>query len=479
MKPWPAMLGFIAGVTALRAAVLAGSQLGFHGDEAQYWSWGQDLAWGYYTKPPMIAWLIRGTTTICGDAEWCARLGSPLLHAGTSILCGLIGRHLYDDRTGLWAGLLYLTLPAVSFSSAIISTDVPLLFFWALSIFAILKILETRSNAWAIVLGAAFGLGLLSKYAMAYFAVGTLLATTIQREHRWFLKSTQALLALALAAALITPNVAWNVANDWATVVHIGQNANLGRQMFNASEAIDFLGAQAGVFGPILFTLLVWRVLMLFRDRPDPREGFLLSYCLPVLIVVTVQAFLSRANANWAATAYISATVVVANWIMLPARLWIAKLSITLHVVAASVMTIFFLGLPGVEPPLKSDPLRRLRGWDLTGTEVISSMQAHPGRILLLDDRKTMASLSYQLRNEPWRPVIWDYDERPDHHFELTARYHPKSGDSVLLVAKWDDPRSILEQFSTAVRIGRIEVPIGAGGDRVLHLFTLDGYVGH
>ena len=478
MNPWSAMLGIIAGATALRAAVLAGSHLGFHGDEAQYWSWSQDLAWGYYTKPPIIAWLIRGTTTFCGDAEWCARLGSPLLHAGTSILCGLIGRHLYNDQTGLWAGLLFLTLPAVSFSSAIISTDVPLLFFWALCIFSILKVLETRSNAWALVLGVAFGFGLLSKYAMAYFAVGTLLATTIQREHRWFLKSGQLLLALAVSAALIAPNIAWNLTNGWATVVHVGQNANLGGNMFNPSEAINFLGAQAGVFGPILFTILVWRVVMLFRVRPNPSEEFLLSYCLPVLTVVTVQAFLSRANANWAATAYISATVLVASWVTLTNRLWIAKLSITLHIVAATVLMVFFLGLPGLEPPLKSDPLRRLRGWDLTGTEIISAMQAHPGRILLLDDRKTMASLFYQLRDEPWRPVIWDYDEQPDHHFELTARYHPKSGDKVLLVAKWVDPHTILEQFSTAVRLGPIKVPISAGVDRVLHLFKLDGYVG-
>ena len=477
MKSWSAMLAIIAGATALRVAVLAGSHLGFHGDEAQYWSWSQDLAWGYYTKPPMIAWLIRGTTIFCGDVEWCARLGSPVLHAGTSILCGLIGRHLYGDRTGLWAGLLFLTLPAVSFSSAIISTDVPLLFFWALSLFAILKVLETRSNTWALVLGAAFGFGLLSKYAMAYFAVGTLLATTIQRENRWFLKSGQALLAIVLAMALIAPNIAWNLANGWATVAHIGQNANLGSPMFNPSEAIDFLSTQAGVFGPILFVVLVWRVVRLFQVKHDPSEGFLLSYCLPVLTIVTIQAFLSRANANWAATAYISATIVVANWLLLPPRLWIAKMSITVHIVAAGVLMVFFLGLPGLEPPLKSDPLRRLRGWDLTGIEVKSAMQAHPGRILLLDDRKTMASLFYQLRNAPWRPVIWDYDEQPDHHFELTARYHPKSGDKVLLVAKWDNPHTILGRFSTVVRLGRIEVPIGAGRRRILHLFTLDGYV--
>ena len=48
----------VAVLTALRLAVLAGSGLGLHGDEAQYWSWSRDLEWGYYTKPPLIAFII-------------------------------------------------------------------------------------------------------------------------------------------------------------------------------------------------------------------------------------------------------------------------------------------------------------------------------------------------------------------------------------------------------------------------------------
>ena len=112
------LVAIIVVVTLARVGVLMASNIGFHGDEAQYWSWSQDLAWGYYTKPPMIAWLIRAATVVCGDAEWCARAGSPLLHAGTSLFCALIAGRLFDSRTGFWAGLLFLTLPAVSFSNA-------------------------------------------------------------------------------------------------------------------------------------------------------------------------------------------------------------------------------------------------------------------------------------------------------------------------------------------------------------------------
>jgi len=79
----PYFAWFLCGVlciTALRVGFLFLSPLGLHGDEAQYWSWSKDLDWGYFTKPPLIAWVIWTTTSIFGDAEWAVRLSSAPLH---------------------------------------------------------------------------------------------------------------------------------------------------------------------------------------------------------------------------------------------------------------------------------------------------------------------------------------------------------------------------------------------------------------
>ena len=45
-------------LTALRLAALFATPLELYPDEAQYWLWSRTLDWGYYSKPPMIAWLI-------------------------------------------------------------------------------------------------------------------------------------------------------------------------------------------------------------------------------------------------------------------------------------------------------------------------------------------------------------------------------------------------------------------------------------
>ncbi|MCB1460735.1 MAG: glycosyltransferase family 39 protein, partial [Nitratireductor sp.] len=39
-------------------------------DEAQYWAWGKEPAFGYFSKPPLLAWIIGLVTAIFGNSEF-------------------------------------------------------------------------------------------------------------------------------------------------------------------------------------------------------------------------------------------------------------------------------------------------------------------------------------------------------------------------------------------------------------------------
>ena len=78
------MLLLKGAVTALRRALTALQSVPLSMDEAQYWIWSRDLALGYFSKPPLLAWLISATAAMCGDGEVCVRLSSPALHAATA-----------------------------------------------------------------------------------------------------------------------------------------------------------------------------------------------------------------------------------------------------------------------------------------------------------------------------------------------------------------------------------------------------------
>ena len=144
-------------LTVARLAWLALDRTDLYPDEAQYWVWAQHLDWGYYSKPPMVAWLIAAATGIFGDDGPAVRLLSPLLHFGTAMTVYGCARLLYDPRTGFWSAVTYAALPGVTVSATIMLTDAPMLLCWAVALFAFLRARASDDRRWWLVVGIAIG----------------------------------------------------------------------------------------------------------------------------------------------------------------------------------------------------------------------------------------------------------------------------------------------------------------------------------
>jgi 4-amino-4-deoxy-L-arabinose transferase-like glycosyltransferase len=160
--------------TAIKLFFLYNGSIPLWVDEAQYWGWSKELAAGYFSKPPLIAWLIHDTTNIFGNSLFGIRVSAPVLHYFTAIFIFLIAAELLDKRTAFYSSIIYITLPAVAISSSFISTDVPLLFFWAAALYflvAFSKYEGSRSYMLLLAYAVCVGLGLLSKYTMAAFVL--------------------------------------------------------------------------------------------------------------------------------------------------------------------------------------------------------------------------------------------------------------------------------------------------------------------
>ena len=172
-EQWTRWLWLALGALLLiRLVALAFNRTDLFFDEAQYWTWSLEPAFGYYSKPPLIAWAIALSTSVCGTSEFCIRLPSPLIHTATAATIFALGARLYSPRTGFLAALAFATLPGISLSAGIISTDVPLLLAWALALAGFAALIDDRAAWWpALLLGFALGLGLNAKYAMAYFVL--------------------------------------------------------------------------------------------------------------------------------------------------------------------------------------------------------------------------------------------------------------------------------------------------------------------
>jgi 4-amino-4-deoxy-L-arabinose transferase-like glycosyltransferase len=185
-----------------------------------------------------------------------------------------VGKLLYDARAGLWTALAYITVAAVSYSSGLMSTDVPLLFFLSVALYAFIRAMREENKAsygWAALCGAAIDFGLLSKYATLYFVLGMALSPLISAEARRLILSLQGILVAFIAVAIFVPNILWNTSHGFATVAHTAANADWQRGGVHLAGALEFLVGQFGVFRPLMMAVYLyalWRVLL--REDPSP-----------------------------------------------------------------------------------------------------------------------------------------------------------------------------------------------------------------
>jgi len=475
-------LAAIALLTTLRLLWLSLGTPELYADEAQYWVWAQSPAFGYFTKPPLIAWLIGGADAVCGDGAGCIRSWVPLFHAGTALLILRAGTILFGERAGAWAGVTYAMLPAVFVSSTIASTDVPLLLFWALALLAVVRIREGAGRRWWLILGLAIGAGMLAKYAMVGFAGSLVLLAIFDAEARRRMRGQGPWIALVMALVVMGPNLAWNLMHDFVSVRHVGANANLdGGPHLNIGKGFEFIGSQFGVFGPVLFALL----LVLFaRGRTlwtDGRLRLLLIFTVPLLAVIVVQGFASRANPNWAAASYVAGTLLVACWCVSRGQERWLRASVVIH---AAMALVVFAG-PGLAAalghplPRRFDPWLRQRGQAVLGEAVAQILRENPGARLLADQRRDMAALIYYVRPHPFDAAMWDVDDVANNEFELTQRLQPGETRPLIWVTRRPDIAEIAGRFARVTPVARLTIPTHPDAALHFRVYRLEGFRGY
>lgn len=471
----------LGGLLILRIIAVLISPLNLYADEAQYWRWGQDLAWGYYSKPPMIAWVIHLTTALPGPAEWSVRIAAPFLHTAAAAFLFLAGRAMRDARTGFFAAMLYALMPSVVLSSAVLSTDGVLMPFWCAALFLFWR-MRDGAGGWisAALLGGAIGLGMLSKYAMLYFLIGMTLTCLIDPPSRRALLSAKGALTGGIAALIVAPHFAWNAANDFATVSHTVDNANLGGDLFNPENALSWFADQLGMFGPVSFLALL-AGLFVFRGQLRGEGGparWLLCFILPVLIFILGQAVVSRAHANWTATAYPGAALLIALWFNRDraATLW-SSLGLN-AVVAALMMTMAILPQANTTSLGLDNALKRTRGWEASVDQLFAEAERLGATAILVDEREAWHGLDFYGRERDLPLISWRRYAGPKSFSEGVPLEGPMA-ERVLVASLHPRLRPhIRSDFETFEPAGQVRIDLGrrSNGCPITRVFQL--YIG-
>jgi 4-amino-4-deoxy-L-arabinose transferase-like glycosyltransferase len=468
----------LAALTALRLAGLLALRVQLDFEEAQYWAWGQHFAWGYFSKPPLIGWIMGFSDAVCGGSEPCLRTPSVLLHAGTAWLVGAVAARLYGPGLRFWAALLFTLAPGVSFSTRLMTTDVPLLFFWALTLLALLRLAQRGRLSDAVLLGLAVGFGLLAKYAMAYFVGCALLWVATDREGRRALFSRNGMVALVVALLVFLPNLVWNVFHGLQTFAHTGDNiAGTGFQV-SPLRALGFLAAQIGIAVPGVALLALFRVGGFGRTAATgSADRFLLAFFLPILVGMTAYGLFVRVNANWAAPAHVA---MAACGVAVTTRLRFGRPLLAAGVVYGLAVQALLIAGDALADRLSlpfvpgREPYARQRGWAELAGSIAAEGQRLGVRGIAVEGRRDTALMTYYLRDTGWPVLTWPHGKRPSNHFEATVPLTSASPMPVLLVTECPATARYADAFGAVGPALAVVSPTGATSRRARTLVRLD-----
>jgi len=277
--------------------------------EAYYWNYAMHPAFSYFDHPPVIAWVIKAGHFLLGKNELGVRIGGLLLTLLSTWFLFLLGRVWFGRRAGLWAALIFQLVPLYFVYGVLITPDVPLMFFWLLTIYLIsLALREEQIWAWYLA-GAALGLALLSKYTAIFLVPSTLLLLIVDRHHRTWLFRKEPYLALLIAALFFTPVILWNAEHEWVSFgFQFGER--LSRTSSHSLENLgEFLLVQLGVTSPTLLAglfMISAAPVSLALHRWGLKWRFCFIFSVPILAFLLVFSLHSRIKANWALPGYLS-----------------------------------------------------------------------------------------------------------------------------------------------------------------------------
>ena len=451
----PVVLFILITITILRIYSLYVSPIELSVDEAQYWHWSRNIDFGYFTKPPLIAWLIGFSTFIFGNEEWAVRLFAPITHLFISLVLWGTAKYTFGANSGKIAALIWIFTPAASLGGFIISTDTPLLLFWSLSLLFLLISLRQNSGFTSLFVGVFLGFAFLSKYAALYFLIFFIIWWLIY-DRSTFLSIKNILIILFTSFLIASTNLYWNYLNEFATINHTIHNANLKEIIFNYDNVIDFLSSQFLVFGPLLF--LIYLLIVIDSFFKDQNLSLLAMTSLPIIILITVQSFLKIANANWAVTAYIGATLIITYYLTLK-RYKILRFIFYLGLLCNIGLSIYIsnIAISGSFYPLdlKSNPLRKNMGFKDLAIKIHDTFEEENISKIIFEKRGDISRFNYYLNrnNNKFEGKIFikTNSQLPGNYYEKKFNYdliNKTKGEKILIIKDTPDMKNNIYNFN-------------------------------
>ncbi len=430
-------------------------------DESYYWDWSRHLDWGYYSKPPMVAWLIYLSTKAFGINEFAVRLPALLSITGSITLLYILTFRYFGEYLAR-AHLFTLSFVPIFFAYSFVMTiDPPLLFFWTLSLYFLVEYLRKPTFLKALLTGISIGLALLTKQTA--LALPFLTFAYLFLFERKIFKFKATYLIFLLPALLYLPNLYWNFKHGLVLLEHTEEHFQ--RSISGFFYYLKFYGGLFILFGPIVFAYFLkygfkyWHFIKLTLkgafEKLSRDEAFQIKilnlfyfFSFPPLLVLLILALFKEFNHNWIMPFFLSAYLWVLFFLLqkrITKFLYILNLLITL---GFSLLLLAIPRNPGLLGKTSGLLLFKFYGWK----ELASLVEKHyqDNLPLLVSHREIASSLAFYMKSHPEVYVV-NLEKRPENQYHLWRRDVELIGKEVLFVQKGDYQPGILKK---AIKLG-------------------------
>ncbi len=302
--------------------ILAVAFMGLMPQDAYYTYYSDNLALSYFDHPPMVAYMIRFFLFFLGKSALALHIADFMVTTVTISALYLFIKQILSGTEVKRALILFFTAPLATILSINTTPDVPLMFFWSLTLLFAYNAIDKDRWFWWLLAGLSSGFAFDSKYTAVFLPAGLFLFLLLSKEHRRYIVSYRFVLFSAAFLAAIFPVVLWNIQNDFISLRYQSADRASGISSFEFDPALfpGFFFSQMLLALPLFFLSLYasgYLVVKKYFKGESIAKGvlFAASFALPMLWAFTAISFVYWVKINWIMPVFLSATVLAAQYL--------------------------------------------------------------------------------------------------------------------------------------------------------------------
>ena len=290
--------------------VFLGFNLQLGNDEVYYWTYAGYPDWSHFDHPPMVGIIIQlFTFDLLFDSEIALRLGTIVLGSFNTILIYLIGKEIYNEKSGFIASVLFtISTYGLIISGLFIMPDAPLVFFWMLSLLFFIKFTRAvsleKANKFLLFSFAAVGMAIYSKYQAVYLLFGYFIYFVVYQRNQF--KNPFLYLSLIIPTLFVTIIIYWNYFNQFDGLNYHSSRVSIFSNGFNSNAFLREIFGQIAYINPLNYILIIISLIAYKKNNfiKRPTLNLLLFISVPLILTTTFLSVFNDTLPHWSSIGY-------------------------------------------------------------------------------------------------------------------------------------------------------------------------------